>query len=1767
MKRLLFLGFGIFLAWTASAQIVYNSAKVTVAAGTHVRILSGVRQENTGSFTNNGTSVSITGGWEGRNTSNLQNNAPMTIGGLFTQRDGSTLLNTNTLAIGGGFNQQNTATVTNNASSTINVTGNYVQQAVGNSTTNNGTITVSGNMTNTAATLTNNATGSITISGSVLHESNALFNNSGFLRTILTWTNDASRIQNNATGFLTVQGNVVHEFKSQIANSGKMRVFGNLSSDFSTITNQATGELVVQSAFSQVSDALAFNSGNWLVQTTLLNDASKLENHTASFLTVLGNATHQFGARTLNRGAIATANWTGNLNAFLTNTGSLQVTGSMTMENGSHTQNTGTVFISTNWTGTNVQLNNTGTVTVGNNVTQEAGSRTNNNGTITVGNRWLNDAAFMTNTQFISTGGNFVHDNSQAQNSGSLAIRGNAVFDAASLNNTGFLTVQGTFTNTASTVTNAQLITVGSHFTNNAGSTIQNNGKVQIKGNFTHHAALTNMITAFMTVAGNFVKQAGSTTLNNGSIFVSVNWTNNSAHNALSGTGKVQMYGEGTGLINGTFNTNFYDLELNRRFLTVTTNSHIQNNLNFVSGMVHFQTVNFLTSTGTVTNERSGHYATGKISTTRNIAIFENFGGLGVSLDPLGQNLGEITMIRHAGMGVSENHLDKSSINRTWEFITSNATAFTTANPFLTVNLSFSWLADDNHTAELWESHIWHKPPHKNGAWIGLTMPADLTFRTASSAAIYSLKHDKFVPSASLTKYTVGGAGFIKITGQITEIGYALHFASVVAFSSVVSNGNFGMTTATGFYTVVVRSGFQGNMIPNKIDAVGDPYYFTSVGLPFVSVFEDSDPHNFTAMGKYFVKGRILEIDRAMENVQVSVGHHTYFTTVTDRNGDYTAFISSGFTKNVYAEQIPYFFTAYQVVPSAPDHATKIVNNIQHHLYTNFYGYRNYLITGRVTEANEGLSGVFITTNIGFTTISDKNGFYIAFASSGYTGFISAIKPNYTFEPIAHEYNKILERHIDKDYKASRFYAIEGRITEGGLPFPDATVSLDNRFTTVSDKNGFYTAFVTSGYTGKIQATKTGFAFDPAFVRFEKVLEGKKGIDFQAFKLYGIGGRVLKDGLGFASANIQTSFGDIFQTDSNGFYTAFVSSGASGTLTASKLGHYFEPPSLKFNSVIGFQTVPNFIAFGLQSIFGKIELDGKPLKGVKVISSQGDIYETNENGFYTAFVSANGSTTLTFEKEHHIFEPKNLDFTSVTGETTSSLSLKARLVEYPIFGQLLLNKTTPLANVKIQSAAFTTVSNANGFYTVFQKAGFAGKIQPDSTLDYFDPPFISVQNVFSTVNKINFEAKTADLSLKSEGFEIVKDGKTVYCSKVELSVNLEKILFEDRQKTTYLWSDASKNPILMTEKGGLYFVTVKVPKFYPTSLEKQVEMDINRLTVAWGKDTIICIGSQMKLSADPKATTRTWAKKNGTNYQNLTNSTATEQTVGEGIYRLQMGNGTCEVSYEINIKYTQEQQFASAIKPLYYFCNDQEPIVVDAQNAASVKYVWTGENGFSSDKAKVELVKGGKYKLVVTDKYDCVKETNLELNDTERLENIFVFQSEVREGDTVVFVNISYEKEGSKTAPKTAIWDFGGLAKAQNLDYAEQIFSKEGNYDIKLTVSNEQCQTTRTKPLKVVKMPQGGRAEKVFPVEYLAKVSAELYPNPAQDYVKIRMNDFILKTADLTVYDGLGKEIVRKENLSTKDEQRIDCSKWASGVYLVRLVSGKVVKGLRFRKE
>ena len=66
----------------------------------------------------------------------------------------------------------------------------------------------------------------------------------------------------------------------------------------------------------------------------------------------------------------------------------------------------------------------------------------------------------------------------------------------------------------------------------------------------------------------------------------------------------------------------------------------------------------------------------------------------------------------------------------------------------------------------------------------------------------------------------------------------------------------------------------------------------------------------------------------------------------------------------------------------------------------------------------------------------------------------------------------------------------------------------------------------------------------------------------------------------------------------------------------------------------------------------------------------------------------------------------------------------------------------------------------------------------------------------------------------------------------------------------------------------------------------------------------------------------------------------------------------------------------------------------------------------------------------------------------------------------------------------------------------------------------------------------------------------QLYPNPVYDYLTISVKD--VSTANITITDATGKQVLHLN--VTKGENRIDCSKFVAGLYLVHIESAGLIK-------
>jgi len=156
----------------------------------------------------------------------------------------------------------------------------------------------------------------------------------------------------------------------------------------------------------------------------------------------------------------------------------------------------------------------------------------------------------------------------------------------------------------------------------------------------------------------------------------------------------------------------------------------------------------------------------------------------------------------------------------------------------------------------------------------------------------------------------------------------------------------------------------------------------------------------------------------------------------------------------------------------------------------------------------------------------------------------------------AHEYIHVFETSDP---------VISGTITkaEGGTGLPYAAVDFSNGAgSCTADGEGYYVRQVPNGWTGGATPSLNGYSFDPADRSYLSVASDKPGGDYVASRVrtVPISGRVslAGSGVGGVTLTLNNGVGNA-TTDSDGYYTAFVPMGWSGTATPSKEGLVFEP--------------------------------------------------------------------------------------------------------------------------------------------------------------------------------------------------------------------------------------------------------------------------------------------------------------------------------------------------------------------------------------------------------------------------------------------------------------------------------------------------------------------------------------------------------------------------------------------------------------------------------
>jgi hypothetical protein len=243
-------------------------------------------------------------------------------------------------------------------------------------------------------------------------------------------------------------------------------------------------------------------------------------------------------------------------------------------------------------------------------------------------------------------------------------------------------------------------------------------------------ATITVQSGTTLYVSGGIQNKAGSTLANDGTVDLTGDFTNAAS---LSGAGKLRFSGTTDQTLTSPAGTSLANLEVantgsagsNR--LLVPSNLTVSSQLTLTSGLVRTApTATLLLPNGaTLTGEAAGRYVQGNLQAVRNSVsggtafIFPN----SASLNPGGQDLGTVTITRTAGLrtaGVSYGQNlagTNKGIDRVWAVAATGAQP-STATP---ATVALSWLADDDNgfllstNAQLWRSASAAGPWSKQG--------------------------------------------------------------------------------------------------------------------------------------------------------------------------------------------------------------------------------------------------------------------------------------------------------------------------------------------------------------------------------------------------------------------------------------------------------------------------------------------------------------------------------------------------------------------------------------------------------------------------------------------------------------------------------------------------------------------------------------------------------------------------------------------------------------------------------------------------------------------------------------------------------------------------------------------------------------------------------------------------------------------------------------------------------------------------------------------
>lgn len=289
-------------------------------------------------------------------------------------------------------------------------------------------------------------------------------------------------------------------------------------------------------------------------------------------------------------------------------------------------------------------------------------------------------------------------------------------------------------------------------------------------------------------------------------------------------------------------------------------------------------------------------------------------------------------------------------------------------------------------------------------------------------------------------------------------------------------------------------------------------------------------------------------------------------------------------------------------------------------------------------------------------------------------------------------------------------------------------------------------------------------------------------------------------------------------TDENGYYSAVVKYGWSGTVTPVMAGYTFEPQKRTYPKVTSDQSNQDYTAtLKTFTISGTARIGGAPMEGVAMEGLPGNPI-TGSDGAYKTIVNYGWSGSATPIKDGYIFAPNTKSYTVVIRDMPNQ-SYTGALLTFTISG------SAEVEGITMNGLPGNPKTGRNGMYSTIVKFGWSGTVKPAKQGYTFEPaemPYIDVissylnQDYAAIVDTFTISGTTGMDGVEMKGLPgaaVFTDENGYYTASVEWgwssTVKPEKAGYKFEPATmtyTKLTSDKanqiySPTPIILTISG------------------------------------------------------------------------------------------------------------------------------------------------------------------------------------------------------------------------------------------------------------------------------------------------------------------------------------------------------------------------------